>query len=88
VKRLLLAALRRAVADAVHRYRVRRAVASLDGCDFCPEPGDVFIDVTPSARHITARLACWPCANESLRTGGARVLMGADGRPVGNNAGY
>ena len=84
--RILLEASIRALVEHIHRARVRRAVASLDGCDFCGEAGDVFIDVTPAARHITSRLACWPCAHEAV-IGGARVLMGADGRPVVNYGG-
>jgi hypothetical protein len=41
----------------------------------------VFLDVTPAARHVTARLACIPCKDEVVRTGG-QVLMAADGSPI------
>lgn len=71
----------RALAAALYRRRVRRVMDSLDGCDFCGQPGEAFLDVTPGARHVTARLACAPCQAEALRVGAA-VLMGADGRPV------
>jgi len=89
-KRLIAAALEAAVrilVERIHRARVRRAVASLDGCEFCGEAADVFIDVTPNARHITSRLACWPCAHEAVLHG-ARILMGADGTPVVNYGGH
>lgn len=79
--KVLLAAAVRVLVERIHRARVRRAVASLDGCEFCSEPADYFVDVTPDARHITSRLACTPCAHEAVRHG-ARILMGADGRPV------
>lgn len=84
--KLALVAAARAMVESIRRARVRRAVASLDGCDFCPEPADVFLDVTPKGRAITSRLACWPCAHEAVRAG-SRILMGADGRPV-THAGY
>jgi hypothetical protein len=79
--RLLLAAVRHALAAAAYRRRVRRTIAALDGCDFCGEAGVVFLDVTPAARHVTARLACIPCKDEVVRTGG-QVLMAADGSPI------
>lgn len=71
----------RAALEALYRRRVARAAASLDGCEYCGEPGDVFLDVTPNSRHVTAWLACWCCSVDAVR-GGAVVLMGADGRPV------
>lgn len=84
--KVLLAAAVRVLVESIHRARVRRAVASLDGCEWCPEPADIFVDVTPRRKVITSRLACWPCAHEAVRHG-ARVLMGVDGRPVSHYGG-
>lgn len=84
VKRFIRAALEaalRALVESIHRRRVRRVMESLDGCEFCGEPGELFIDVTPNHRHVTVRLACVPCKDEAVRHG-AQVLMAADGRPV------
>lgn len=79
--RILLAAAVRVLVERIHRARVRAAMASLDGCDFCGGDGEFFIDVTPKGKAITSRLACTPCAAEATRSG-AQVLMGSDGRRV------
>lgn len=76
-----LGGLARGIAEALHRAAVRRTMASLDGCEFCGEDGEFFINVTPKSRHITVRLACTPCAAEAVKAG-AVVLMGSDGVPV------